>query len=210
MTPTHEFTTPAEAWERTLTEIATTPLQIAMVITGGGTGAISRCFGRSGASVNFLEAVVPYCRSSTDQYLGCKPVESYSSLMTSKALAQVAYRRAESHSGSSRESVGISLTATLPTDTTIRDVTGDQSAYHKTETTPGFRIYVSSCRTRIRKTWSLCFPDDPYGRDAAESIADQMLLLAFHDTLEQHGLGRGSDPFGPLREAGLDVTSITN
>lgn len=210
MTNTLEFMTPAEEWERTLTEIATTPLQLAMVITGGGTGAISRCFRRCGASVNFVEAVVPYSRRSTEQYLGCDPVEGYSSIRTSKALAQVAYRRAESHSGRSEQSVGISLTATLPTNTTITDAGGNRSASQATASISESCIYVASHKTQIQQSWSLCFPSDTYGRDAAESIAEQMFLIALHDSLAQRGLGRGSDPLGPLREAGLHVTSTAN
>ena len=65
-----------------------------MVLTGGGSGVISRCLRRPGASLNFVEAVMPYSRQATQQYLGVEPSEGYASAQTAKALAQTAQRRA--------------------------------------------------------------------------------------------------------------------
>ena len=102
-------------WDCLLEQLSISKIQIAMVVTGGGTGVISRCLRRSGASLNFVEAVVPYSRLATQRYLGLEPTEGYASQHTANALAQVAHSRATSLTEKDQRCFGIALTATLPT-----------------------------------------------------------------------------------------------
>ena len=210
MTKTLEFMTPESQWERTLKNIATTRLQIAMVITGGGTGAVSRCFRRSGASINFLEAVVPYSRLSTHQYLGREPTEGYAAPKTAQALAEVAYCRANSQGDRPEQAMGISLTASLPTHTTIADAADVKSAVAHNASSQNACIHVASHGVRDQRIWSLRFPIDTYNREASEAIAEQMFLIALRESLTHSDLDPDLDPLTPLRQAGLIVTSMAS
>ncbi|MGI9469736.1 MAG: CinA family protein [Rubripirellula sp.] len=196
MTDKIEFQPTEDAWACTLEDLCLSKLQIAMVVTGGGTGAISRCLRRPGASLNFVEAVVPYSRMATQDYLGVEPTEGYASQQTAIALAQNAHRRAAALSNTPRHACGIALTATLPTNPADSDARLTQNCC----------VHVASQCEGIFRGWSLCFVAQPSEREVSESIAEQMFLIALHASLHQHGFPIESDPVQALNAAGLTVT----
>lgn len=196
MTDKIEFEPTEDAWACTLKDLCLSKLQIAMVVTGGGTGAISRCLRRPGASLNFVEAVVPYSRMATQEYLGFEPTEGYASRQTAIALAQTAHRRAAALSNTPQQACGIALTATLPTSAAGSDARLPQNCC----------VHVASQCEAICRGWSLCFAAQPSERAVSESIAEQIFLIALQDSLHQHGFRISSDPVQALNAAGLTVT----
>ena len=196
MTDRIEFQPTDKAWTCILNDLCLSDMQIAIVVTGGGTGAISRCLRRSGASLNFVEAVVPYSRMATQQYLGFEPTEGYASQPTAKVLAQTAYRRATSYINTPQLAFGIALTATLPTKPLSSDARLTQTCC----------IHVASQGEDLGRGWSLCFAAKPSEREISESIAEQMFLIALQDSLHQHGCPIKSELVQPLNAAGLSVT----
>lgn len=195
MAKTLDFQPTDGAWASVLEKLCTSRIQISMVLTGGGTGAISRCLRRPGASLNFVEAVVPYSRQATQEYLGFEPSEGYASAHTAKALAQAAQRRAASLGDNPTHAFGIALTATLPTTPTPNAA----SLHHNC------RIHVASNGMKNCRGWSLVFSGLPGEREVSEAIAEQMFLIAIQDTLQQSGLCIDSDPVHSLEAAGLTV-----
>jgi nicotinamide mononucleotide (NMN) deamidase PncC len=196
MTNKLAFRQSEDHWESLLEQLSNTKIQIAMVVTGGGTGAISHCLRRPGASLNFVEAVIPYSRMATQLYLGLEPTEGYASEHTANALAQVAHSRATSLSQKGHRSFGIALTATLPTKPHGTEANSAQNCC----------VHVVSHNTQIRRGWSLSFTGEQSDRDVAESIAEQMFLIALQDSLYQNGIAVSSDPLLPLKSAGLQVS----
>lgn len=192
-----EFQPTDNAWTYILEDLCLSKMQIAMVVTGGGTGAISRCLRRSGASLNFVEAVVPYSHMATQNYLGFEPIEGYASQQTAKALAQTAHRRAASLSNTPQQSFGIALTAALPTKPANSDARLTQNC----------RIHVASQSEDLCRGWSLHFAAQPSDRDVSEAIAEQMFLIALQNLLHEQGFPIESDPMQPLDAARLTVTT---
>lgn len=97
-------------------------LQIAIVVTGGGTGVIGDCFGRSGASTNFVHAAVPYSRGSLAELIGGAPRQCVSAVVAAE-MAKAAYRLADRWSDRpATPRLGIAMTACLPTQTPGRAV----------------------------------------------------------------------------------------
>ncbi|MGB1706702.1 MAG: hypothetical protein ACPHF4_02635 [Rubripirellula sp.] len=195
-----EFRPTDDAWVSILEKLCGSRIQISMVLTGGGTGAISHCLRRSGASLNFLEAVVPYSRTATQEYLGFKPREGYASPRTAKALAQTAHRRAASLSEKPHLVFGIALTAALPTNASNPEPSSSQDC----------QIHVASKSPHTCRGWSLYFAGHPSEREVSEAIADQMFLIAIQNALQQSGLAIDSDPTQPLHAAGLTLTMTDN
>jgi hypothetical protein len=106
--------------------------------------------------------------------------------------------------------MGISLTASLPTHTTIADAADVKSAVAHNASSQNACIHVASHGVRDQRIWSLRFPIDTYNREASEAIAEQMFLIALRESLTQSDLDRDLDPLTPLREAGLIVTSMAS
>lgn len=190
-----EFQPTDDAWASVLKKLCTSRIQISMVLTGGGSGVISRCLRRPGASLNFVEAVMPYSRQATQQYLGVEPSEGYASAQTAKALAQTAQRRAAALSDDPVHAFGIALTAALPTTHDSSDPSINRNC----------RIHVASKSTSTFRGWSLFFSGQPSEREVSEAMAEQMFLIAIQDSLQQSGLHIDSDPARPLKAAGLNV-----
>ena len=191
-----EFQPTDNAWTCIINDLCLSELQIAMVVTGGGTGAISRCLRRSGASINFVEAVIPYSRMATQTYLGFEPTNGYASPSTAKALAQTAHCRAVSFSKAPQQALGIALTATLPTKPPGSDARLTQNCC----------IHVASQGKDLARGWSLCFAAKPSEREVSEAVAEQMFLIALQDSLHQHGFPIRSELVQPLNDGGFTVT----
>lgn len=156
-------------WEPLLEQLRGRPIQIAMVCTGGGAGAISRCFRRSGASTNFVEAIIPYSRAASAEYLGKPAPPSRASRQFAEQLAEVARTRAARLSDRAPElAVGLALVAALPTS----DDRGVEQ-----------RIHVAINRTTHRQTWSEHWPAGEHNRQSAEDLADAMVFRAIASLL---------------------------
>ncbi len=100
----------------------------AMVVSGGGSGAVHDMLCHPGASRFMLEAQIPYSASAMIDYLGGEP-ESYCSEAAAKALAERAYERALIFTlprGDQSPILGVACTAALQT---IRERRGLDRAY---------------------------------------------------------------------------------
>ena len=119
----------------------------AMVVTGGGSGAIHALLSHPGASRFLIEAQIPYSPEALSVYLGEAPSESCSE-GTAKKLATRALERASSlKPQTSNLIIGIACTAALQTN---RERKGNDRAFiciqssekellHKIELAPGSR-----------------------------------------------------------------------
>ncbi|TWU56806.1 hypothetical protein Poly51_27230 [Rubripirellula tenax] len=153
--------------------LADTPWQIAMVLSGGGSGAVGICFRRAGASVNFVEANIPYSRASLESYLGAPPFDGYASVDTAQQAATVARSRAiRLGNGNEQRSAGLALLAVLPTEPSRQD---------------GCRVVVALQTANESKTWvqsiDKATDGERHDRSSAESIADHMVIVAIEHLL---------------------------
>ena len=111
------MTNSAIDWQTRFDWHALGDLQIAIAVTGGGTSIVRECFARSGASTNFVHAVVPYAHRSLADLIGGAP-ESSVSASVAKLMARAALRLAEQWTQRpGLPCLGIGLTACLPTKT---------------------------------------------------------------------------------------------
>ena len=151
-------------WARLFDRLAEQTIQIALVCTGGGSGAIARCFRRSGASKNFVEAVMPYSRAASDEYLGREFNGSKASKEFADQLAEVSYQRSGRLSECEpSDAVGIALVAALPTSETTDAIE---------------QIHVALHRQEGQRCWSEVLEKGTHSRESAETIADQMVFRA--------------------------------
>lgn len=174
-----------------LQSLSKTQLQIAMVVSGGGSGAVATCFRRCGASKNFVEAAIPYSRKAMFDYLGCQPIGPSASRETAQQLARSAHRRAIANSDLNgdqnaesnlindqdlaKRAVGLSLVAALPT-------TPPRDHIHQ--------VHVAIHCQFLTKVWSQTLDlatltaGDSDLRSAAESIADQTIFDALGEIID--------------------------
>ena len=139
-------------------------LQIALVISGGGTGVIATCLRRPGASRQFVEAVVPYSRRSMSDYLDRAPDGASASIETACQMAKRAFERACDLSDlSDSDPVGVAMTCALPT-IPARDQVN--------------QIHVAIHGNELAKQWSRILGPEIETRDQAESIAEEMSMQA--------------------------------
>ena len=151
-------------WDPLFQTLCQQPFQIALVCTGGGAGAIAKCFRRSGASCNFVDAAIPYSRAASDEYLGAPTNDSRASKEFAQRLASAAFARAIRLSEvDAPVAVGIGLVAVLPT-LPANDVEE--------------RIHVAMHRQGDQQVWSTELEKGTQTRESAEAIADEMLLRA--------------------------------
>jgi hypothetical protein len=159
-------TTPESDWAGLFGALSRSGRRIALVVTGGGSGAVARCFGRPGASLNFVEAVIPYSHAALIEYLGGPPLESSVSRCVAAELAAVARRRAARLGDDStvpEAAAGIALTAALPTTPPRRGRD---------------RIHLALDSQACCETWSLELAEGVHTRASAEAIAEEMVFLA--------------------------------
>jgi hypothetical protein len=105
-----------DAWADLFDRIRQSPWQMGLVFSGGGVGALSRCFRRSGASANMVEAVIPYSHAAMLEYVG-EPLKGPSaSAAVAEQLAMIALARAAALTDHEQGMpVGVALVAALPT-----------------------------------------------------------------------------------------------
>ncbi len=161
-------------WDALLDDLHQSPMVLAIVAAGGGSGAIARCFRRAGASRSFVQAVIPYSRAAMTDYLGGPPPAASASLETAQQLAKCARRRAAGlcdAESSSVCSVGIALVAALPT-TPPRPVED--------------RIHVVADRGDRQRCWSLRLTKGDFNRSMAETIGDELVFKSLAWLLGGH------------------------
>ncbi|HEX3871959.1 MAG TPA: hypothetical protein VHV77_16050 [Pirellulales bacterium] len=139
--------------------------QVVIVVTGGGSRAISALLEQPGASRTVLEASVPYSAEALTAWLGARP-EQFCSERTARAMAMVAYQRAvryASNHGEIREMAGIGCTASLVSD---RPKHGEH------------RIHVALQTASETQAWSMTLVKGARDRRQEEDVAAGILLNA--------------------------------
>lgn len=99
--------------------------QAVIVVTGGGSLAISDLLTVPGASSFLLEASVPYASTALTRWLGRKP-ENFCARDTALAMATVAFQKGRQLGGEVEKMIGISCTAALASN---RPKLGDHRAW---------------------------------------------------------------------------------
>jgi hypothetical protein len=151
------------------------PWQIALVISGGGSGAIGSCLAKPGASRHFVEAVVPYSRRAMNNYLGQQPTCASASIEMARLMAERALvRAAELSDFPDAIPVGVAMTCALPTIPPRDHVN---------------QIHVAIASLDIAKDWSRLLGPEVAGpevatRERAEAIAEEMLLQTLTESLQ--------------------------
>jgi nicotinamide mononucleotide (NMN) deamidase PncC len=146
------------------------PWQIALVISGGGSGAIGSCLARPGASRCFVEAVMPYSRRAMNDYLGQRPTCPSASVQMARLMAERALvRAAELSDVPDATPVGVAMTCALPTIPPRDHVN---------------QIHVAIASHDIAKDWSRALGPEVETRERAETIANEMLLQTLTESLQ--------------------------
>lgn len=186
-----------EVWDQVLAQVESSPLQIALVVTGGGSGAMARCFARAGASRHFVDAAVPYSRRALSAYLNggdatpsvCRPVAESMACAARRRAADwgsgegwgtVGLSGAPGLSGgiaSSEPSVvvpaGIALTAALPTSMPS-DRSPDADPMNPSRSS---HVWISAATSSGVESWHYRLPLG-MDRGTAESVAESLVAAA--------------------------------
>lgn len=101
--------------EEFITKIHQAPKKVILVISGGGSGALSALLEVPGASRTLLEGIIPYAQEAMVAFLGGRP-DQFCSPATSRAAAMVAFRRALCYGASAENVAGVAATASLVSD----------------------------------------------------------------------------------------------
>lgn len=177
-------------WSALLASLCETDYQIAIAVTGGGTGSLTLCFARPGASRNFVDAAIPYSRASAVAYLGEPLGGPSASVEVAGQIARQACQRADRLSDRSVVNpVGIGLVAALPTEPPA-------PAEH--------RIHAAMFAADKLTTWSVRLPDQGMSRSTAELAADELVFRAIADLIGFES----NEAF--FRAAGLSVETDAN
>jgi len=121
-----------------------------LVVTGGGSGAISALLSEPGASRSVLEAEVPYAPEALAQWLGGSPPEQYCSERTARAMAMAAYMRARKLAPEATVA-GIACTASLASDRPKRGAHRAYIAWQIARCTTSAEIEFRDIRSRAEE-----------------------------------------------------------
>ncbi len=146
------------------------PSKCALVVTGGGTGAIAALLAVPGGSRTVLEAHVPYNQQATVDYLGFLP-DNYCSVPAARALAICAYERA-GWLDPEADVVGIGCTASLATDRPKR------GEHH---------VHIGMRNARRQAVWSLTLQKGARSRAQEDDVVSLVLLNALADGFDIPG-----------------------
>lgn len=151
----------------------------ALVVAGGGSGAVGECFRIPGASQVFVDAAIPYSRAAMLAYLnGRPPTAGSAAAATAVQLGRRALTRAKawadqdsncttelypSRRAGTRRFAGLACVAALPTNRTRqgRD-----------------RIHVVARTSESNCGWSAWLAPQTHTRTEAEALADAMIFGA--------------------------------
>ena len=117
-----------------------------IIVTGGGTSALTSLLSVPGASNTVLEAVVPYSAASLADRLCGEPAQAVSK-ETSRRMAEVAYRRALSLQKDGTLVAGIACTAAIATGRLKR---GEHRCHVSAWTADGVTTYSLQLRKGLR------------------------------------------------------------
>lgn len=162
--------------DSTVVAIHETELQGVFVVTGGGSGLLSRLLSVPGASATVLEASIPYASQALSDYLGAAP-EQWCSAVTARRLAMQAFSRARALGGE----YGFAITASLATN---RPKRGDHRAY---------LAYQDAAATRV---WTVALEKGTRSRAEEEDVVASHALAAL-----AFALGISPAPDLPCEEA---------
>jgi nicotinic acid mononucleotide adenylyltransferase/nicotinamide mononucleotide (NMN) deamidase PncC len=183
-----------DLWQNLIERIHAAAPQTVVVVTGGGSSAISDLLAIPGGSRSLLEAVVPYSEAALTDWLGRAP-EHFCSEETALAMAAVARQRAcrllfaqepVNAGGQSNEhapettvtsrAVGISCTASLVSD--------------KPKKGP-HRCHVAAQTASRSASYSLVLEKGVRNRFSEDRIVGQLILLAL---AEATGIADAPEP----------------
>lgn len=140
----------------------------ALVLAGGGTGAIPLLLRRPGGSRTVLDIAVPYGAAAVAAYLGKPPTQACSAA-TAQALARRAFRRAcDLRPDASIPVVGLGATAALATDRVRR---GDD------------RLHVAAFDGARNIALAWAFEPSLSRRHEQEAAAERVILAALADAV---------------------------
>ncbi len=159
----------------------------ALVLTGGGTGAIPLLLRRAGGSRTVLDIAVPYSSAAVAAYLGAPPRQA-TSAATAEAMARRAFQRAcEFRPDPSIPVVGLGATAAMTTDRVRRG--GDRM---HVATFDGARTIALEWRFRPPFAW----------RHEQEAVAEWAIVASLADAV-------GVAPWRELARSGLAAVART-
>ena len=138
------------------------PVQVVVVVTGGGAQSITWLLTVPGASRTVLEMLVPYSERALTDFLGECP-HQIASVETAEAMARQAYRRAVELAEAGVPLVGIGCTAALATARPKRGA---------------HRVHVARCTSDSVATYSLKFAKGLRDREGEDTMAGQLVVRA--------------------------------
>jgi len=162
-------------WRSLLDALHASPFRVAIVVAGGGAGALAECFRHEGASKTFVDACIPYSRRAMTEYLGAEPRDASAAGKTARQLAEKAFARGQSLDDGDGDGqyAGVALVAALPTTQPRRGADRIHVALHTRETST---------------LWSTELEKGAYTRESAETVADDLVQIALADLVGQTGL----------------------
>ena len=182
-------------WEKLLGVLHATPVRLAVVAAGGGSGAIGQCFRFPGASRTFVEAAIPYDRPAMIDYLGGRPNDPSASPARARQLAVRAVTRTKAWSESPdppvRGTLGVACTAALPSP----------HARHS-QNRIDVVVYGPTFTWQASATWEAGRHD----RASAERLADAMIFTALARAAE---VDFGNE-VSPQSHASLEIRQQTS
>jgi hypothetical protein len=146
--------------EQLVQQIHDSPTRIVLAATGGGSRAIADLLEVPGGSRTLLEAVVPYSAPAMVAYLGGLPDE-FCSAVTARAMAMVAFYRAQQYEAPEAVPAGVACTASLATD---RPKHGPH------------RVHAALQTGALTATWRLQLQKDRRTRAEEERLVGRLLL----------------------------------
>jgi nicotinamide mononucleotide (NMN) deamidase PncC len=148
-------------WNSLIRAIHDSGRQVAIAVTGGGSGAIAELLRVPGASRSVVEAVVPYDFAALVEFLGRVPQQACSR-ETAMAMAEQARDRIRRLSSRGGPAIGLGATASLASD---RPKRGEH------------RGHIAVADGESIRTWCVVF--DQGGRDRAieESLLTEAILI---------------------------------
>jgi len=163
-------------WHELIARIHAAPHQTVIVVTGGGSSAISELLAVPGGSRTLLEAVVPYSESALASWLGKTPEHSCVE-ETALAMAAVAHQRAcqliLAAADQPASHVGVACTASLVSD---RPKKGDHRCH----------IAVQSRTATVSR--SLVLKKGARDRAGEERLVGRLILHALAGSVGLHDL----------------------
>lgn len=156
-------------YTQAILEFRRSALRFLISVSGGGANFISDYTAVPGASATLIEALVPYSKASTDDFLGKAP-ENYCSENTSRLLANAAFARAiklEPNVDQNRL-LGVGVTSSLVSNTPKR---GEHRVYCSVVS----RFGTFSATLRLTKNARTRAEEE---RLAADFILDLLLFVA--------------------------------